>query len=373
MVLNVGRPGRLGALIGICAATVVAAAVVAQPPAQAQARVPWAQVGPGWVLAQYAGGAQSTHATTLYLISPGGTKYTTDTWRASKTNPPGLIAWSGDKTRALLYGQGPGRVEQLNLTTGKLSRFTLAGQASAIGYTYPDGLNILGVRESGGQWTLARYSLTGALTKVLSRGRFASTGLYSGNGTELAVPAATGLTLVSNAGPVIRQLPVPGTNPSNGCTPARWWNSDTILAYCIAKSSTLARLWLVPADGGKPTALTPVRKPASHDLGDLDAWRLSSGLYLQSAGACGSLDINKQASNGSLTAVSVPGTPGTQNVIMTADGSRLLIAVQNSCAGGASLLWFNSGNRAEQWLLRGPAGGFLIAVAYNSTENAPRL
>jgi hypothetical protein len=58
----------------------------------------------------------------------------------------------------------------------------------------------------------ARHHLTGALTKVLSRGKFSSTGLYSSNGTELAVPAAAGLTLVSNAGPVIRQpaaRPVP--------------------------------------------------------------------------------------------------------------------------------------------------------------------
>ena len=102
--------------------------------------------------------------------------------------------------------------------------------------------------------------------------------------------------------------------------------------------------------------------------------RLGARPVRQSAGgACGSLDINKQAANGSITAVSVPGTSKTQNLIMTADGPRLLIAVQNSCVGGASLLWFNPGNHAEQWLLRGPANGFLIAVAYNSAENAPRL
>lgn len=287
MFSDVGRRGRVGALTGVCAAAVLAAvaasaAAAAQPqahprtqaPTQATlAGVPWARVGAGWTLAQYAGGAQSTHATTLYLISPGGTKYTMYTWRASMINPPGLIAWSGDKTRALLYGQGPGQVAQLNLTTRKLSRFTLAGRASAIGYTVPDGLNILGVRESGGQWTLA-----------------------------------------SNAGRVIRQLPVPGTNPSNGCIPVRWWDTRTVLADCVAKSYDLERLWLVPADGARPTALTPVRKPATHDLGDLDAWRLTSGLYLQSAGACGALDISKQAANGSITQVTVPGAPRTQAV-----------------------------------------------------------
>jgi hypothetical protein len=297
---NVGRRGWLGALIGVCiaGALATAGASAAADVRHPQARVPWSQVGPGWTLAEYAGGAQATHATTLYLISPGGTKYTMYTWHASKTNPPGLIAWSGDKTRALLYGGGPGKLVQLNLTTGKLSRFTLAGQASAIGYTFPDGLNILGISESGRPWTLARYGLTGALTKVIIRGEFASTGVYSANGVSLAVPAAAGVTLVSNLGQVIRQLGVPGTNPAN---------------------------------------------------------------------------INKQSASGSITQVNVPGTPGTQNVIMTADGPRLLIAVQNSCAGGGSLLWFNPASHAEQWLLRGPAGAFLIAVPYNSAENAPRL
>jgi hypothetical protein len=74
---------------------------------------------------------------------------------------------------------------RLGTLTGKLSRFTLAGQASAIGYTFPDGLNILGVRESDGKWTLARYSLTGALTKVLIRDTAAFTGIYSSDGQRL--------------------------------------------------------------------------------------------------------------------------------------------------------------------------------------------
>jgi hypothetical protein len=131
-----------------------------------------------------------------------------------------------------------------------------------------------------------------------------------------------------------------------------------------------ARLWLVPDSGARPTALTPERKASAHDLGELDAWRLTSGLYLQSAGTCGSL-INKQAANGSITAVKVPGTPNTQNVIVTADRPRLLIDVQNSCVTGAGLLWFNLGTYARQWLLKAPAGAFSTVVAYNSSENAP--
>jgi len=43
-------------------------------------------------------------------------------------------------------------------------------------------------------------------------------------------------------------------------------------------------------------------------LGDLDAWHLPGGLYLQSAGPCGVLQIFKQRSNGSITLVMVPNT-----------------------------------------------------------------
>jgi hypothetical protein len=45
-----------------------------------------------------------------------------------------------------------------------------AGQASVIGYTRPSGLNLLALRWFGTREQLARYSLTGALTKI-RRGR----------------------------------------------------------------------------------------------------------------------------------------------------------------------------------------------------------
>jgi hypothetical protein len=38
-------------------------------------------------------------------------------------------------------------------------------------------------------------------------------------------------------------------------------------------------MWLVPASGGAPTALT-LRTGRGFDLGDFNAWQLSSSLYL---------------------------------------------------------------------------------------------
>ena len=149
MFSNVRGRGRLAAMIGVCAAGVIAAAGVtatgasaSAAVAQSQARVPWASVGPGWELVVYTNGTPAKPApATLYLVSPGGTRYSLHTWRSS-ASAPSLVDWSGDKTRALFY------------------------ENAGNGYTRPAGLSILGVRANGSVVTLARYSLTGKLVKV---------------------------------------------------------------------------------------------------------------------------------------------------------------------------------------------------------------
>jgi hypothetical protein len=66
--------------------------------AQGAAAVPWDSVGPGWVLAQSGTGMPGKPApTTLDLVSPTGAKYALHTFPAQTY----LVAWSGDKTRAL--------------------------------------------------------------------------------------------------------------------------------------------------------------------------------------------------------------------------------------------------------------------------------
>jgi hypothetical protein len=381
MFTNAWRRGRLGALIGVCTAGMLAAAgasadaAVAQPQApaqaqasaQAQAKVPWAQVGPGWELATY---STTTSHWTLYLAGPNGAKYALRTWPAA---PPGaLVAWSGDKARALFFDDHNGKVSQLNLMTGKTNTFTLTGQTSPIAYTLPHGVNILAVRNYGSTYALERFSLTGKLLKVLVRDKWADGAVYAPDGATLAVPGSKGVRLVSNAGGVIRNLNVPSTDPLVGCGVVRWWDSRTILADCNAKGYGAPRLWLVPTSGARPTALTPQRTKGPDD-GDIAAWRLPSGLYLQSLGACGTLESNKQAANGSVTSVKVPGTPNTKNVILTANGPRLLVYPLNACMAGGGLLWYNPGTHAETWLFHYSAHAFVDVVAFNSIENGPGL
>ncbi len=343
--------------------------------------MPWSKVGPGWELAEYSagrppgegGGAVKAYPVTLYLISPAGVRYPMHTWVADAAVPY-LIAWSGDKTRALL-GLTGSKYEQLTLATGKLTAGQLPGRAQPEGYTLPDGLNILGGTEGStgtAPSTIARYSLAGQLLKVLTGGVNEGTAVYAANGTVLAVSGSKGLELVSNVGGVIRSLPVPGTDSRVGCTPTRWWNSTTVLAECTASDSNAPRLWLVPTSGKRPTALTPQRSGASPDLGDIGAWQLASGTYLQALGACGTLQIFRQAANGSITPVVPAHTAGQDNRIVTALGARLLIDAQTGCPGSESLLWYNPATKAEQWLLRTPAdvAGVIGVLAYNSTQNA---
>jgi hypothetical protein len=323
--------------------------------------VPWRRVGPGWVLAEYwngryaDAGKPTAAPASVYLVDPAGGRYQLYRTAATKS-PPVLVDWSGDKTRALLETATAGGLEQVTLATGRVSRqLRLAGQASIIGYTRPSGLNLLGWRQVGSRIQLARYSLTGALTKILATGASAGAAVYSDSGTTLAIGADRGLQLVSNSGGVIRTLPVAGT----ACTPSRWWNSGTILASCVGANAA-PRLWLVPASGGRPRALTPQRGARSGDLGDIAAWRLPAGLYLQGLGPCGTVQIFRQHANGSVTLVTVPNTSGN-NRVLTAYGSQLLVQAPTGCSPTAALLWFNPSTRHVHTLFN---SGVLGAVPY---------
>jgi TolB protein len=350
-----------------------AGAAVAQTARAAQpAGVPWSHVGPGWILAQYTSAAPEggkTGPAELYLISPGGARYQLARWPDFRSAPE-LVAWSPDGKRALFQVfSGKGGVEQLTLATGRMSAFVMQGTATPIGYTTPDGLNIVAGRPSGTGTILARYSLSGRLVQSLG---YSADGqvLYAPSGAEFATGGSRGVKLVSNRGSLIRTLPVPGTS-ANSCSPVRWWNGGTILASCSPPGSAVPRLWLVPVSGAHPKALTPPRNPnRSGDLGDLDAWQLSSGLYLQAAGPCGVLHIYRQAPGGSIKLITVPHTNG-DNRVLTARGSRLLVQAPTDCTGSVSLLWYDPAKRAEQWLIRAPGNviGVAIAVPFYSRQN----
>jgi hypothetical protein len=163
-------------------------------------------------------------------------------------------------------------------------------------------------------------------------------------------------------------------DPGIGAYPVRWWNARTILAYSTAPGKYMPRLWLVPVSGARAVPLTPQRTSAAQgDFGDVDAWQLPSGLYVQGLAGCGGPNLYRQAANGSITRVTIPHTTGSAYVA-TAAGARLLIQAQTGCDSSNSLLWFNPGTRAEQWLLQAPATAFGVTsvVPFYTRENDDR-
>jgi TolB protein len=280
-----------------------------------------------------------------------------------------VVAWSGDGARALLRlnGFGSAPVEQLDLATGKVTPVPLPQHADPIGYTQPDGKNLLAFVPyvaNSSQIQLERFDLAGtrqAVLRVMSAG---NTGvLSSADGTEYAVNTYGGIQLISNSGAAIRTLTVPGISPGAGCDPVRWWNQTTVLASCVPSTTSIPQLWTVPVDGSAPTALTPPRSQNNTaDLGDLNAWQLPSGLYLQVAGACGYIFIARQAADGSITTVHIPGAPGTNSVLAVV-GSRMLVQAHSACQPGESLRWFDPGSGTVQPLLTAQPGAQGVTAA----------
>ncbi len=334
--------------------------------ARTASAVPWSKVGPGWALAMYSasqggeGVKPKAGPSTLYLVDPQGGRYKLITWSARSPRAHwDLIGWSGDVSRAL-FGTSPGLVStgrehiyQLQLRTGHITGFTLPAKVTAVGYTRPDGLNILAEKSASATSstiTLQRYSLTGKLQKDLATVKgldlFAGvTGIptvpYNSRGTDIAAGTASGLELIGNAGGVIRKLPVPGAK--DGCNAVRWWTARTVLASCSVGNEPGPQMWLVPASGARPSALTPARK-GGFDLGDFNAWQLSSGLYVDGFGACGSLVIGRQPAHGKEQMVNVPGA--ASSLVVNATRSALMVERINGCMPGISLVWFNPATRA---------------------------
>jgi hypothetical protein len=120
--------------------------------------------------------------------------------------------------------------------------------------------------------------------------------------------------------------------------------------------------------GGRATPRSRIR---AHKLGryadpgDVGAWRLPGGLYLQAIGSSGNARIFRQASGRPVTPVTVPRTGG-DNWILASRGGWLLLTVSNLCADSTSLLWFNPSTYREQFLIRPPRrmAGLLGAVPY---------
>ena len=337
-----------------------------------RSQIPWRIVGQGWALAEFTTGSPRTaRPVELYLVDPAGGRYLAYRWPATRS-PWQLIDWSGDKARALFEKQGGSRpaLHQLVLATGKVTTFRLPSASDfLLGYTRPHGASLL---ISGGG--ISRVSLTGAPQKRLITGAGFAAALSAANGATEVVNGPAGVDLVSNAGGIVRRLPVPGASPKlGGCTPVRWWTATTALVSCIANTQIASpRLWLVPVSGAAPRALTPVRNGRDGDYGDTDAWRFGPVTYVQALGACGVRYISRESAGRKVTPVSVPGGTGN-NAVVAVSGHRMLVQEYSECASSSSVAWFSPATGAATAVLRAPEGsaGVLSVVAFNATGQQP--
>jgi hypothetical protein len=364
--------------------------------------VPWSQVGPGWLLATWSPtvdtgpGASPPPGTptperapaTLYLVDPAGGRYSITTFPPSSGEPPQLVDWSGDGSRALVT-EGDSTAIIVELHTGKQTTITAHGQPH---FSRPDGKTIL-VSSGGhgdGPATLNRVDLAGHPQLTYPTDKLGSTFnggyLSTHDGAQLVLGTDNGMALVSNDGVVDRQLPSP--MPGAGCSPVRWWTATEILASCTnhsldpyKTSAQPTQLWRIPLNGGAPTALTTVNPSDGSDpawlgdFGDTNAWQLPGGTYLQSLPSCGPWFLSRLTPDKHTTKVTVPGVNGQPPrgaVVVGVDGTALdlMATSMRGCAGGgrqSSLLRYDPAANTSTVLLGPSVNGGIV----NSARSYP--
>lgn len=352
------------------------------------ATVPWAQVGPGWMLAMWSPAVAhrpgekpapdetpwDKAAPTLYLVDPAGGRYPIATFPAGTTAE--VVDWSGDRSHALLQADRPGSVSDHTVTSvdlrdGKLTSFSVVDGGS-IGYARLDGTAVLiGKGHHPGQPSLERVDLAGNRELTYPVGQdYQGGALPTRDGTQLVLGSSKGLALMGDNGTPGKALPVPGE--LTACSPVRWWTPTVVLARCTdaVRHSSSGQLWRVPIDGAAPVAVTAVNSAQGDDpgfkgdYGDTDAWELPSGTFLQSLGACGSVFLSRLTADGHTTRVKIDGVSDSVRVDGVS-GDKLVLVAKAGCGPGTSLLIYDPVANTHTALLGptvngGSVGGVLV-------------
>lgn len=366
--------------------------------------VPWSKVGPGWMLAEWSPvtphrpGEQrapdelttETASTTLYLVDPAGNRY------AITTLAPGsnvrLVDWSGDGSHALFSSAyvTPTSAISVDLHTGAQTTVPVAGDPR---YTRPSGTALLVSTSFNGNHpgSLKRIDLHGnpqftyPTDDLGGAGQFGGDYVESPDGAQLVLATANlgnelvprtdnSLVVMGNDGKVIRTLPSPMAKAM--CGPVKWWTPGSLLVHCTVERSSANQLWEVPLDGGTPAPITALNSGQGDDpgfggdIGDGDAWKLPSGTFVQSAGACGTAFLSKLTSDGHASRVKIPGV-SDDVFVAGAVNDRLVVRGQVECSGTTSLVSYDPAANTSTVLLGPPinGGGVSEVMLYPSTES----
>jgi hypothetical protein len=296
-------------------------------------------VGPGWYLTEIDRGKRGPYgirarSQRLVLVGPDG-----DRRRILQRSVHGsggfrLVDWSPDGGTALLLAgvEEHLRALRVDIATGDTHATALPADVAET-VLAPDGSGILAVgyeKERTGKAALSTVDWSGVTHPVAAD--------VSGP----VLPSADGATLVT-AGPSWRSTFLRVLSATDGsvqqriptsdhCEPVRWWDATRVLARCTARTGTTT-LSLVSTTTGAVKALTDRRHGRDEpDLGDLDARRIDSGLYVEVSGPCGYVYIGRKHHDGAVTQVDVPHAVG--NVLLVdGTGDRLVIEHAVSCDG----------------------------------------
>lgn len=344
--------------------------------------IPWDDVGPGWTLATWTmdpyvpGNPPATDKptdetdTTLYLVGPSGDRYPITTFPAHGDGyGPQLVDWSGDGERALINDRSvqPPTTISVDLQTGEQTVIPInADTRFDPRFTLPSGEALLLTHDNGSQPpTLERVDMDGQRELLYPTDKlaspFAGDFLSTTDGTQLVLALGAGrLAVMGNDGTVVRTISVPG---ANYCGPARWWDGETLLAHCNSDLMDQPQLWLIPIDGGAPTALTA---PNTQE-GDGNAWQVAAGTFVQTASQCSTYVLEKLNADGTTSPVTVPGTdPGGSIFVIGVSGDDLIVRAAVSCGPGEALIDYDPAANTSTVLL-GPSvngGSVTTAVAY---------
>jgi TolB protein len=339
--------------------------------------IPWNHVGSGWTLAvwspvasQQAYQQRLKETTTLYLVSPAGARYEEAVFRPGEFVQ--VADWSGDRQQAVLTSTvgsafpAPGQaatVTDLDLVTGATVGSFAVKDLVSVKFTKPEGLALLADFDARNHAvTLDRMSVSGATelnfpTTFPVIGSYSGSAIYTPDGTDVVVGAAGGLAVVSNAGPVVAELPVAGA--AGGCTVQGWWAAGVAEAACsIDATPTYVA---VPISGAKPYAVASEPFPA-------DLWHIPSGTYSQNA-ACGIEWIVKLGAKGAWNRVELPGVLQSQSQFVAGTFNDTLLTVATpSCSSGKnppapSLMWYDpTQNKTTVLLGTSVNGGAVLDV-----------
>jgi hypothetical protein len=346
--------------------------------------IPWDEVGPGWTLATWTldpyipGNPPATGEstdTTLYLVDPSGDRYPITTFPSHGDGyGPRLVDWSGDGQRALINDVDSATTIIVDLQTGEQIVVPVDGDDRFDPrFTLPSGEALVLTHDNDPQPpTLERVDLASQRELLYPTDKlgspFGGSFLSTPDGTQLVLGLDAGsMVVMDNDGTVVRTLSVPG---ANYCSPSRWWDGETgatLLAHCNSDLMDQPQLWLMPIDGGAPTALTAPNTQG----GDGNAWQVAAGTFVQTASQCSTYVLEKLNADGTTSPVTVPGTdPGGSIFVIGVSGDDLIVRAAVSCGPGEALIDYDPAANTSTVLL-GPSvngGSVTTAVAYPGQE-----